>query len=298
LRNLLQDLRYVLKATWEEESNRGQRIRRLAYLVTWQLWKRLVRPPIQLRLFNGMSFLAYPDCDMSSAAVYYRIPDSRDILFLRAHVHGGTLIDVGANVGLIALLLADKVDHALLFEPNPVAAARARANLAINGLQFEVNELALSDTTGTVEFEDAGGASTCNRIVAGIATNLPTRKVQCTEFDRFLGVRQLSRPITVVKIDVEGHENQVLRGMAQCLKHHRPRLVMFEYLQRTDLQETFRIFESAGYLVLQLSGNGPQLATPQAAPLQNLFACPRELLQEFVTEDPPESAREEVRIAG
>ena len=89
---------------------------------------------------------------MSPGVLYTRIPDSRDILFMRSHIRQGTLIDVGANVGLVTLLLAEKIQHALLFEPNPLAAARARANLELNGLRFEVHALALSDTTGTVEF--------------------------------------------------------------------------------------------------------------------------------------------------
>jgi FkbM family methyltransferase len=40
--------------------------------------------------------------------------------------------------------------------------------------------------------------------------------------------------IDAVKIDVEGHENSVLRGMKEFLKHHRPKLVMFEYLRFRD----------------------------------------------------------------
>ena len=139
----------------------------------WQFWKRVVRRPIIVQLFNGLRFRAYPDCDVSSGVMYTRIPDSRDILYLREHIGQGTLIDVGANVGLVTLLLADKVQHALLFEPNPLAAARARANLDLNGLRFEVHELALSDTTGTVEFEDEGGVSSCNRTVVGFSPRRP-----------------------------------------------------------------------------------------------------------------------------
>ena len=86
----------------------------------------------------------------------------------------GILIDVGANVGLVTLLLADKVQHALLFEPNPIAAQRARENPALNRLNFEVHDLALSDKTGTVGFEDEGGVSTCNRTVSGFSSSVPT----------------------------------------------------------------------------------------------------------------------------
>ncbi len=55
-------------------------------------------------LFNGKRFVAYPDCPVSSGILYTRIPNSRNISFLREHLSGGTLIDVGANVGSVSLL--------------------------------------------------------------------------------------------------------------------------------------------------------------------------------------------------
>ena len=150
----------MLGSIWHEESNRRQRVTRLFLLLGWQFWKRAVRSSVVVTLFNGLKFRAYPVCYASSAVMYARIPDSRGILYLRAHIHEGTLIDIGANVGLVTLLLADQVQHALLFEPNPIAAERAQENLALNHLKFEVHESALSDRTGTVEFEDEGGVST------------------------------------------------------------------------------------------------------------------------------------------
>jgi FkbM family methyltransferase len=283
LPSFLKDARYVLSSIWQEPSNRHQRIQRLVLFFGWQFWKRAVRQPIVVHLFNGLRFRAYPDCHMSSAVMYTRIPDSRDILYLREHMGQGTLIDVGANVGLVTLLLADKLQHALLFEPNSIAAGRARANLELNGLRFEVHELALSDTTGTVEFEDEGGVSSCNRTVVGFSTSVPTRNVPCMQLDRFLADHILPCPISVIKIDVEGHENSVLRGMLDCLHRHRPRVVMFEYLQRTNLRESIALFETAGYTVLQLTRGGAEIATADAPPLQDLFACPHELVREFTT---------------
>ena len=69
--------------------------------------------------------------------------------------------------------------------------------------------------------------------------------------------------------------------MLECLRQFRPGLVMFEYLQRTNLRETLRLFASAGYAVLQLTSKGPEIAGLDVPPLQDLFACPMELLQEI-----------------
>jgi FkbM family methyltransferase len=276
-------LSYVIGSVWRDESNRQERVRRLFMAGGWQVWKRLVRAPIIIPLFNGLRFRAYPDCQASSAVLYTRMPNFRCLSFLRKHIEKGTLLDIGANVGLVTLLLADKLQHAILFEPNPIAAARARENLALNHLGFEVHELALSDQAGTVEIENAGGVDSCNRTVVGFTTSLPTISVRRATLDSFLAKHSAQlAPISAVKIDVEGHENSVLRGMSGLLASHRPRLVMFEYLQRTKLAETLELFSRVGYRVMELKAGAPVWATSQVSPLQDLFACPEELAGEFV----------------
>ena len=275
---IVQQLSYPISHLWNEESNRHQRIHRLAIFFGWQAWKRVVRRPITVSLFNHARFVAYPDCQVSAGVLYIRIPNSRNILFLREHVSGGTLIDVGANVGSVSLLLSDKVDHAILFEPNPLAAARARENLARNQLGFEVYELALSDAKGEVRFECHGGVDTVGRVVVnGQTIGVGATVVQRTTFDEFLARYDRPHPpISLIKIDVEGHENAVLRGMRQFLFERRPPLVMFEYLQRTKIEETLKFFREIQYQVFELTKNGPVAVGATIEPLQDLFACPYE----------------------
>jgi len=271
-------LRYPVSNLWNEESNRHQGMRRLATFIGWQLWKRLVGKPITVTLFNQARFVAYPDCQVSSGILYTRIPDSRNILFLSKHLPGGTLIDVGADVGSVTLLLSDKIDHAMLFEPNLLAAARARENPAVNRLNFKVHELALSDTSGEVRFVCRDGVDTAAQIIAhGQASGVGTKIIQRITFDEFLAQhRSPYPPISVVKIDVEGHENSVLRGMRQFLFEQRPGLVVFEYLQRTNIEETLRFFEEVRYQVFELSEKGPVAVRQRIEPLQDLFASPQE----------------------
>lgn len=278
-----QNLIYPVSNLWNEESNRNQRFRRLCTFAAWQLWKRVVRKPITVSLFNGQRFKAYPDCSVSSGILYTRIPSSRNILFLRKHVSGGTLIDVGANVGSVTLLLADTIEDAILFEPNPAAAARARENLARNGLGFKVYEFALSDSNGEVRFECHGAVDAAGHVVAGAASSqTEARVVPCIAFDEFLRQHgDPAPPVSLVKIDVEGHENSVLRGMRQFLGEKRPPLVMFEYLRRTNLEETLRIFSGVGYGVFELGTKGPVAVAGRVKPLQDLFACPLERMPEM-----------------
>ena len=272
----LKKLFYIIRSIWSDPSNRGQQGKRLLMFSGWQLWKRIAHLPVVLGLDNGFRFIAYPESDVSAGFIYYRIPDAHDMAFMRTHIKGGVLLDIGANVGSVSLLLADRIDTAILFEPNPVAAARARENIALNRLSFEVHELAVSDVEGTVEFEDAGGASPCNRAVVGFESQVPTRTVQRVTIDEFLRARPEINEIAAVKIDVEGHENSVLRGMKRLLQEKPPRLIMFEYLERTNLSEALALFQAVGYKTFELTANGPAEILGPIRPLQNLFACPQE----------------------
>lgn len=275
-------LSYVLQTVWREESNRGQRVRRVFMFLGWQLWKRTFGTPLNARLFNGLRVRVRADSEASPAALYYALPNSRHLTLLRKYLHGGTFVDVGANIGLVTLLMADKSGHAILFEPSPLAAKLAQQNLEMNKLAYEVVPAALSDTSGTVEFESAG-ASSVNRTVEGFKTSLPTIRVPRITLDQFLRDRSTPLPpIDAIKIDVEGHENAVLRGMKECLRRQRP-VVMFEYLKRTDLRQTLGIFDEVGYAVFELGDAGVRRVADAAdvKPLQDLFACPNENADRF-----------------
>ena len=51
---------------------------------------------------------------------------------------------------------------------------------------------------------------------------------------------------------------------------------MFEYLQRTKIEETLEFFGKIQYQVFELTKNGPVTVSEKIEPLQDLFACPLE----------------------
>ncbi|MGH7194367.1 MAG: hypothetical protein ACREJM_12680, partial [Candidatus Saccharimonadales bacterium] len=113
-------IRQVTCSVWRNPGNRGQRIRRTFAALRWQLQKRIVRSPRTVRLANGVRFRAYPDCVVSSALIYSDWPEFHELRFLRKHLGADELvIDVGANVGHVSLLLADLVgpENVYAFEP-------------------------------------------------------------------------------------------------------------------------------------------------------------------------------------
>lgn len=215
--------------------------------------------------------------------MYTHIPDSRDILFLRERRGRGILIDVGASVGLVTLLLADKVQHALLFEPNPIAAQRARENPALNRLNLELHDLALSDKTGTVGFEDEGGVITCNRTVSGFSSSVPTREVQCIQLDDFLAENALPYP----NLRAQGRCSRARKSgagrngevPAKCPASSGDVRIS---ATNENLRESLRLFASAEYTVFQLSFEGLGDRRPRCPADPGFVRLSNELLKEFV----------------
>lgn len=269
---------HIIRSIITRESNRGQKTRRLLRAMGWQIWKRTAKRPLSVCLpFNKYHFILHPDCVTSSNIVYFRDADFREAEFIRQRLHGGTLIDIGANVGLVTLSLADKIDHAILFEPNPLTARLAKENCEINSVSFDVYNMALSDNEGSLFLEDRGGPSGVNMVFRDPSlTQYQTHKIQCATLDHFMEKQTKNLPpLALIKVDVEGHEVEVFRGMKKTLSTMKPEMIMFEYLQRTDLSELQKILQTAGYQLFSLLDTqlAPLFGRPK--PGQNLFALPQ-----------------------
>lgn len=149
---------------------------------------------------------------------------------------GGTAIDVGANVGMHALTLARIVGSSgtvVAFEPNPAARMRLEQNVALNGFgHVRIDARALGDerVRSTLRVPAAGSAEACNQGMASlVALETPHDlvEVDVAPLDAIAGEFRVDR-VDVVKIDVQGYEVHVLRGMSSVIERFRPAII-FEY---------------------------------------------------------------------
>ena len=137
---------------------------------------------------------------------------------------GSTFVDVGASVGFFTLLAGRIVGpggSVIAFEPQPGAACSARQNATLNGLSMvQVIEAAVGGRTGNAALHGVGKAT---------AYVLPdgdrnTLRVETTTLDDHFAASP--RVPTLVKIDVEGHEREVVAGMTRLLADSSPVLVV------------------------------------------------------------------------
>jgi FkbM family methyltransferase len=165
---------------------------------------------------------------------------------------GGTFLDIGAHVGHYTLRAALKCGWVWAVEANPETSARLKENLRLNGIKnVTILAMAASDhrdivhlASGINEEEDcvrSGG----KRTLTGLGTVMvPALPLDSLPF--------LPR-IDTVKIDTEGSDIAILRGMHETLARHRPKLIVEDhsYLGYYDQAELRReeevLTDLAGY---------------------------------------------------
>jgi len=84
---------------------------------------------------------------------------------------------------------------------------------------------------------------------------------------------------------VEGFEEQVFAGADKLFASQRVKLLMFERLGRTNLNNVCGFLEQHGYTVFRVT-DGLHTTTDEAAiaePCINLFACPTELYSQLAS---------------
>lgn len=158
-------------------------------------------------------------------------------------IPGDCLYDIGAATGLYSVFLAQVVGEkgrVVAFEPELDSYARLRENLKLNNLDnVQPFRLALSDRGGEVTLQ-SGDVSGAGRIVDS-GDRARAEQVRVVHGDRFIEDQGLPLP-RALKVDVEGHEYSVLKGLSRTLSQPSCELLCCEihprFLPRPLLRRT------------------------------------------------------------
>jgi FkbM family methyltransferase len=149
-----------------------------------------------------------------------------DIL-IRYSQPGDTLLDIGANIGYVSACFLQNVpgSRVIAVEPNPEVSAVCHSNLGQFGGRAKVVQCALSDISGQLPFEINSGNTGASRL----ATHASAATVSVPVFsaNQFF-IEQNLQKVDLIKIDVEGHETQILRSAAPYLRILKPRVMLYE----------------------------------------------------------------------
>lgn len=182
---------------------------------------------------------------------YYNLIDSDNHIFnlLRdlLRTRKGSFVDVGANVGQTLLKIrAISGDIPYIgFEPNPTCIYYLSLLVRENGFRnIQLVPVALAKHSGLAELMsyDDSGADSSATILEGLRPNQMVRQrdlVAKLDLDSVMGSLSMD-DISVVKVDVEGGESEVLETFEPLLREKRPPFLI-EVLPVYDITHTSRL---------------------------------------------------------
>jgi FkbM family methyltransferase len=167
---------------------------------------------------------------------------SETLMMLKAAEWADCFLDVGANVGYFSLLMAACGNPGLVchaFEPVRAVYERIVASIEDNGVDAQVfaHHTAVGAATGEAEVrlhrQGSGGSSLCSQFPNPADDSGLREPVAITTMDAFLKAHRLAPVRGVLKIDVEGLEDQVLSGAETVLTAAHPPVVLVETFRRS-----------------------------------------------------------------
>jgi FkbM family methyltransferase len=178
---------------------------------------------------------------------------------------GQTVYDVGANIGYMSLALAKAVGEngrVVAFEPLPENLARLEANLALNaeGKRVKVVGAAVGERTTQEQFlvHHSGAMGKLHASTGKQAEYERSLTVEVVALDNWAADNNYESP-ELIKVDVEGGEAAVFRGMSGLLEKSRP-TILLELHGLEAAEAVQRILAAAAYGLHEMRQGYPEVS--------------------------------------
>jgi FkbM family methyltransferase len=221
-----------------------------------KIYKPLTSTLPEVIELNGLSLYIPRDLDYSYV-LYEHEPQTQRIIkeFVKP---GMIVVDVGANIGYLTLIMAQLVGpegKVYAIEPGPDNLEFLQKNIQLNGIS---NVVVLPFAVGTERRNQSfylRKAGTLHSLHAEANAVVKTVQVQVAPLDELIEEKQ----VDLVKIDVEGGEIEVLKGMRQLLESNVGLRLVVEWnpsaLKRAghEAEELPKLLQEAGFHVSGIS---------------------------------------------
>lgn len=206
--------------------------------------------------------------------------NEKDVLhFIEQLPEDGVVLDIGANIGIMTVLLARRVRRGkvVAFEPIPDNFETLRRNVEHFGLgNVELHHLALGEERGELEMvmpEERRVRMQGLSHVVDEQLDVDGHRYRVPQ-ERLDDIAELADvAVAGIKIDVENFEQYVLRGGRGLLERCRP-LIYAELGSDENRRACLELVGSLGYSTRVLTDGRLELFDPQRHDQHNLFLCP------------------------
>jgi FkbM family methyltransferase len=195
---------------------KNSKLEALSRWFCWQIGSRLVPGEVAIKFVDDSKLLVKPGMTGATGNIYYGLHEFEDMSFLLHLLRKDDLfVDIGANIGSYTILAAAvRGAQCIAIEPIPATFRYLQQNINLNGINHlvKVYNMGFGKKQGKLRF--SADLDTMNHVVPeNDVVPVHTIEVEVTTLDSAL--EGLSP--TLIKIDVEGFESNVISGSQQTL---------------------------------------------------------------------------------
>lgn len=177
-------------------------------------------------------------------------------LVLNTVKKGDVVIDIGANIGYYTLIFAKLVGEngkVLAFEPDPTNFELLKKNINVNGYHnVDLQQKAVCDQKQKINLFLSDDNKMDHRIIDP-KDGRRSIEIDGVSLDEFLPPDQ--KMVNFIKIDAQGAEFQILKGMSQTLQKNKDLKVIIEFWPKIFMENNwdplvfFKSLEQAGFSI-------------------------------------------------
>lgn len=218
--SLVKTIKFIL----QHPLNKGKKGSSLWRFASWQVGIRLLRYPILFSFAERSKMIIARSMTGATQNLYCGLHEFYDMAFL-LHALRSTdhFFDIGANIGSYTILASSEIGAVTAsFEPVPSTFEKLRDNVSLNRTQelVTLHNIGLGGAKKILNFTK--DLDTINHVVA----QKSSRTIE-VEVDVFDNLYSLDTP-TIFKIDTEGFETEVLKGMSKALQNKELKAIIIE----------------------------------------------------------------------
>lgn len=220
-------IRNTVRYLWTHPLTAGHRLRAFVDFARWQVGSRLLPGPAVVPFVADTQLVVERGMTAATGNLYAGLHEPESMGFVLHFLRPGDLfVDVGANVGTYTVLASGAAGaRAVAFEPIPLTFSRLKRNLAVNELNalVDARREGVGAAAGRLLFSTDRDTNN-HAITPGEPGSESALEVPVTTLDDAL----TGLAPTLLKIDVEGMEVDVLRGATAVLASPSLRAISME----------------------------------------------------------------------
>lgn len=173
---------------------------------------------------------------------YYRYYEKEIKEWIEKNINKDSIcIDVGANIGYHSLLLSSHCKRVYSFEPRKEYFDILKENIKINNKKnIKAHNLSVGEKNKSNILYMSGGNSGVNTLVKELNPDGLKAKTKTINLDSFI---KSEKKIDFIKIDTDGYEPFIVKGMKNIIKSNPNLVIIMEYIPNFNVKKYKEMFD-------------------------------------------------------